>query len=151
MSKLNLNSMAGFYFGCNHANEEAAVSDEQLSELACVFHEEEIYPKKGQTLFEATQVYAKLLAERAGLEDVTIEKGENLSVDVLAGGNTIMNFDVDVYVPEESRDKAMANGEPLSNMENYGWDEFDKLEESYKNLDFADAVESISENNGPKL
>lgn len=129
-NKFDYTQLAGFYFGEGTYEENTALSSKARSRLATAFHEEAVDPAPN-SLLESAKFYAEMLAERV-LDDVTVEKGENRSIDVLSGGEKVASFKVDVYVGDEDLGALMPNGDYGEKLQHYGWEDFEKLESVIK-------------------
>lgn len=123
----NYKAYASFYFGCSEMAD--TLDDDMASELACTFHEEQIY--LNGTLFESAAERAKELADRAGFENVTVEKGEGTegpTVRLFQDGQFLAAFDVDVYVDDEDMEKTLPDGSTAAGLMYFGWGEWEAFE-----------------------
>lgn len=106
---------------------ETEYDDDFKANLACTFHEEEVWD--GHETFEELAVLtAKELADRAGLEDVTIKKHETRYLAIYVKGEHIASVKIDFIIDEGNRGMKMANGDTIGNLFTYGWKGLRNLE-----------------------
>lgn len=140
----------GFYFAPGECAE--GLADDKARKLTVMFHEEEIHPYMG-SFSEDVLRRAKDLAvdSGAGLENLTVERGDGLDVNILENGEKVASFGFEVHVPADDYEKIMPNGREASDLEYYTeWSEFDALEAIVREQDnqFGAAVGSIGQETG---
>lgn len=137
-------SHAAFYFG--NGTYPANVDEDRVSELASHFHEGEIEAYMG-SFSDDVMEQANMYADRSGIENITVEKGSGLSVNILENGEQLAAYQIDVMVDEGHEDDLLPNGEPASRLAEYDWEAFDKLEQLVQKQDaqFGNDVDTIQE------
>lgn len=127
-------SNVSFYFG--NGTYPDGVNIDHASELAAHFHESEVEAYIG-SFSEDIISQAQMYAERTGIENPGVDRGEGFSVNISENGQLLGNYMIDVMVDEGHENDLLPNGEPASMLENYSWEEFDRLEQLMKEQDMA--------------
>lgn len=128
MEKFDFSNLTLYYRNPNKPTGEP--EDERVVELAVQMHEEPICFSMG-TFSADVLSQAKEYAERAGFENVTVEKSRSygdFGVEIMENGNNVARYRIDSCVAEEDWEKILPNGEKAFVLDQYGWDEYERLE-----------------------
>lgn len=118
----------GFWFGkLNVPDLDSIEHMDHVSELAAHCHEEQIEAYMGNLSDDVMRI-TKMYAEYTCIENISVEKGDGFSVDILESGKKIANYEIDVYLYNDSDNDILPNGDPASSLKTYGWTEFEQLE-----------------------
>lgn len=140
-------SRASYFIGNGKYPE--GVDEDRAAELAAHMHEAQIDVYMGSFSDDVMRQTA-MYADCAGLENITVERSDGLSVNIMENGTLMANYEIDVYLPDDGKDDLLPNGDPAGKLAEYGWDEFDKLEEMAKAQDaqFGANIEAMEQNHG---
>lgn len=93
----------------------------------------------------------RILAEQARDEghafngDITVEKGEGRSIDILVNGRKEVNVNLEVYIECNEGSRLLPNGDAAVAMYGYDWQQFESLEAAVKAqaAEFADSLNAM--------
>ena len=146
----------------------SAADEERGTALGGYFHDVTINdkPSEYKGLAATALPLAKKVAENANRDlldgqyhDITVEKADRLRVAIYGDGEKLGEVPIGVdFQYTDYYNTVMPNGDPLVKLENYDWDDFEKLEAtmgiqtSGQEDDFTSAVECIpAEEDGQAL
>lgn len=121
----------------------------KMTELAGHLYNEEIDAYMG-TLSDDVVSSVRMYADHLGIEDATVKKCEDFSVNIYKDGALLVNAQICALVNDEDLEKIMPDGNPahvLVTEPGYTWKEYENLEKlaMEQDVQFGADVEAVTE------